>query len=80
MVVAAQREAILPLVAAGAGAAMVPEALAGTGRRGWGPSIAAPRPAITRRVVLAHRPGPLAPAARRFLELALRRQSRKKSG
>jgi LysR family transcriptional regulator, carnitine catabolism transcriptional activator len=69
-VVAAQREAILPLVAAGAGAAMVPEALA---RRAelLGAVVAEPRPPITRRIVLAHRPGPLAPAARRFLELAL---------
>jgi LysR family transcriptional regulator, carnitine catabolism transcriptional activator len=69
-VVAAQREAILPLVAAGAGAAMVPEALAERASR-LGAVVATPRPEITRRVVLAHRPGPLAPAARRFLELAL---------
>jgi LysR family transcriptional regulator, carnitine catabolism transcriptional activator len=69
-VVAAQREAILPLVAAGAGAAMVPETLAERASR-LGAVIATPRPQITRKVVLAHRPGPLAPAARRFLELAL---------
>ncbi len=79
--VAAQREAILPLVAAGAGAAMVPETLA---RRAelLGAIIVEPRPAVTRRLVLAHRPGPLAPAAARFAELALakrprRRQSRR---
>jgi LysR family transcriptional regulator, carnitine catabolism transcriptional activator len=71
VVIAAQREAILPLVAAGAGAAMVPEALALRAAR-LGAVVATPRPGITRRVVLAHRPGPLAPAARRFLELALR--------
>jgi LysR family transcriptional regulator, carnitine catabolism transcriptional activator len=71
-VIAAQREAILPLVAAGAGAAMVPEALAERASR-LGAVVAVPRPAITREVVLAHRPGPLAPAARRFLELALER-------
>jgi DNA-binding transcriptional LysR family regulator len=71
VVIAAQREAILPLVAAGAGAAMVPEALALRASR-LGAVVATPRPGITRRVVLAHRPGPLAPAARRFLELALR--------
>ena len=70
VVVAAQREAILPLVAAGAGAAMVPEALAVRASR-LGAVVAEPRPAITRKVVLAHRTGPLAPAARRFLELAL---------
>ncbi len=70
VVVAAQREAILPLVAAGAGAAMVPEALAERASR-LGAVVAAPRPSISRRVVLAHRPGPLAPAARRFVDLAL---------
>lgn len=70
VVIAAQREAILPLVAAGAGAAMVPEALAERASR-LGAVVATPRPKITRRVVLVHRPGPLAPAARRFLELAL---------
>ncbi len=72
VVVAAQREAILPLVAAGAGAAMVPEALAHRASR-LGAVVATTRPRITRRVVLVHRPGPLAPAARRFLELALQR-------
>lgn len=72
VVIAAQREAILPLVAAGAGAAMVPEALAHRASR-LGVVVATTRPRITRRVVLIHRPGPLAPAARRFLELALRR-------
>jgi LysR family transcriptional regulator, carnitine catabolism transcriptional activator len=70
VVVAAQREAILPLVAAGAGAAMVPEALAERASR-LGVVVATPRPPITRRVVLAHRPGPLAPAARSFVALAL---------
>ncbi len=35
-----------------------------------GAVVSDPRPAITRNIVLAHRPGPLAPAARRFLELA----------
>ncbi len=70
VVIAAQREAILPLVAAGAGAAMVPEALAQRASQ-LGAVVAAPLPEITRSVVLAHRPGPLAPAARRFLELAL---------
>lgn len=70
VVVAAQREAILPLVLAGAGAAMVPEALAARAAR-MGALVAAPRPAITRRVVVAHRDGPLAPAARRFVEVAL---------
>ena len=70
VVVAAQRESILPLVLAGAGAALVPDSLARQAA-GLGAVVAHPRSAITRRVVLAHRPGPLAPAARRFLELAL---------
>lgn len=70
VVVAAQREAILPLVLAGAGAALVPEPLAREAAR-LGAVVAAPRPAISRRVALAHRLGVLAPAARRFLELAL---------
>ena len=69
-VIAAQREAILPLVAAGAGAAMVPEALALRASR-LGAVVAEPRPSITRKVVLAHRRGPMAPAARLFLDLAL---------
>ena len=75
-VIAAQREAILPLVAAGAGAAMVPEALA---RRAelLGAVVVEPRPAITRRLVLAHRPGPLAPAAARFAKLALEGRPRR---
>jgi LysR family transcriptional regulator, carnitine catabolism transcriptional activator len=70
VVVAAQREAILPLVVAGAGAALVPEPLARQAAR-LGAVVASPRPPITRHVVLAHRPGTLAPAAERFVELAL---------
>jgi len=66
-VITAQREAILPLVLAGAGAALVPEPLADEAVR-LGATIAAPDPPITRRVVLARRRGPLAPAARRFLD------------
>jgi LysR family carnitine catabolism transcriptional activator len=69
-VVAAPREAILPLVVAGAGAAIVPEPLAAVARR-LGAAVGEPVPAISRRVVLAHRPGPLAPGARSFVELAL---------
>ena len=56
VVVAAQREAILPLVLAGAGAALVPEPLARQAAR-LGAVVATPRPPITRHVVLAHRPG-----------------------
>jgi LysR family transcriptional regulator, carnitine catabolism transcriptional activator len=68
-VVTAQRDAVLPLVLAGAGVALVPEATAESARL-LGAVVARPRPAIRRQVVLAHRPGPLAPAARRFVELA----------
>jgi len=68
-VVTAQREAILPLVLAGAGAALLPEPLARVAAR-LGAVVSDPHPPITRSIVLAHRPGPLAPAARRFLELA----------
>ncbi len=68
-VVTAQRDAILPLVLAGAGAALVPETLADEAVR-LGAAIARPDPAITRHVVLTHRRGPLAPAAQRFLDEA----------
>lgn len=68
-VVTAQRDAILPLVLAGAGAALVPEPLAQEAVR-LGATLARPDPAITRHVVLAHRRGPLAPAAQRFLDEA----------
>jgi DNA-binding transcriptional LysR family regulator len=66
-VVTAQRDAILPLVLAGAGAALVPESLAEEAAR-LGATIARPEPTISRRVVLAHRRGALAPAARRFVD------------
>jgi DNA-binding transcriptional LysR family regulator len=56
-------------VLAGAGAALLPEPLAQVAAR-LGAVVSDPRPPITRSIVLAHRPGPLAPAARRFLELA----------
>lgn len=72
VVVAAQRESILPLVLAGAGAALVPDSLARQATL-LGAVTATPRPSISRRLVLAHRPGALAPAARRFLELSLDR-------
>jgi LysR family transcriptional regulator, carnitine catabolism transcriptional activator len=68
-VVTAQRDAVLPLVLAGAGAALVPEPLAVVAAR-LGAVLGRPRPAITRAVAILFRPGPLAPAARRFLELA----------
>lgn len=67
-VVTAQRDAVLPLVLAGAGAALVPEPLAAEAAR-LGAVVGRPSPPVTRAVSILHRPGPVAPAARRFLEL-----------
>jgi DNA-binding transcriptional LysR family regulator len=63
------RDAIVPLVLAGAGAALLPAAQAAeAGRRGA--AIFSTRPAITRNIGLIHRHGPLSPAARAFLTIA----------
>lgn len=64
------REAIVPLVLAGAGAALVPEPLA---RRAAadGATTARLEPPARRRVVLLRRAGPLSPAAAAFRALAL---------
>ncbi len=64
------REAIVPLVLAGAGAALLPAPLAReAGRRGA--IVRGARPRIVRRIGLVHRDGPLSPAARAFLSLAV---------
>lgn len=64
------REAIVPLVLAGAGAALLPASLAKeAGRRGA--AVRGARPRITRMVGLIHRPGPLSPAAAALLAPAL---------
>ncbi|HEX3979657.1 MAG TPA: LysR family transcriptional regulator [Acidimicrobiales bacterium] len=68
-VVTAQRDAILPLVLAGAGAALVPEPIAEVARA-LGARVARPGPVIERSIALVHRSGPLAPAAGRFVDLA----------
>ena len=68
-VVTAQRDAILPLVLAGAGVALVPEPIASVAGM-LGATVARPDPPITRRIVLIHAPGPLAPAAARFVQVA----------
>jgi len=65
----AAREAIVPLVLAGAGAALLPAPLAREAQ-GRGAIVRRARPAITRTVGLIHRRGPLSPAARSFLALA----------
>jgi len=64
-----QREAIVPLVLAGAGAALVSPGTAATAQR-LGARLVRPRPAISRSIVCLHRAGALSPAAARFLDLA----------
>ena len=68
-VISAQREAILPLVVAGAGAALVPDAMALIAEY-LGAVVVRPTPPAVRDLVLVHRRGPLSPAASRFVELA----------
>jgi DNA-binding transcriptional LysR family regulator len=65
----AAREAIVPLVLAGAGAALLPAPLAREAQR-RGAIARRARPAITRTVGLIHRRGPLSAAASTFLALA----------
>jgi LysR family transcriptional regulator, carnitine catabolism transcriptional activator len=63
------REAIVPLVLAGAGAALLPATLAReAGRRGA--VVRAAHPRIVRRIGLVQRDGPLSPAARAFSAVA----------
>jgi DNA-binding transcriptional LysR family regulator len=69
-VVTAQREAILPLVLAGAGATLFPRPLAEQAAT-LGAVVVALRPRLTRPVHLFHRHGPLSPAASAFRNLAL---------
>ena len=64
------REAIGPLVTAGAGVAVLPRRL-GEDVATPGVVVADITPRITRRVGIIHRDGPLSPAARAFLALAL---------
>jgi LysR family carnitine catabolism transcriptional activator len=63
-----QREAIVPLVLAGAGAAVVPRPMAILARRD-GAVVAPLRPALWRQLGLIHRDAPLSPAAQAFVEL-----------
>jgi DNA-binding transcriptional LysR family regulator len=69
-VVTAQREAVLPLVLAGAGATLFPRPLAEQASA-LGAVVVALRPRLTRPVHMFHRAGPLSPAAAAFRELAL---------
>jgi len=69
-VVTEHREAIVPLVMAGAGAAVLPEPLARQAAA-MGAVVAPLSQPLHRPVVLVRRTGPLSPAARAFRELAL---------
>lgn len=62
------REAIVPLVLAGAGAALLPAPLAADAAA-RGAVVRALRPAVSRRIGVVHRPGRLSPAAVAFLHL-----------
>jgi DNA-binding transcriptional LysR family regulator len=64
------REAIVPLVLAGAGSSLLPSALAAEAAA-RGAVVHELRPMMSRRIGILHRPGRLSPAARAMLELAL---------
>lgn len=68
-VVTAQRDAILPLVLAGAGAALVPASMAVVAEK-FGAIIVRPEPPAIRQLALICRPGERSPAATRFREIA----------
>lgn len=63
------REAIIPLVLAGAGAALLPAPQAREAQR-RGAAVRSARPRISRTVGLIHRRGSLSPATRAFLAIA----------
>ena len=64
-----QREAIVPLVLAGAGAALLPRALGELAAR-RGAIVVPVVPGLRRSIALVYRPGTLSPAAARFRDLA----------
>ncbi|MEX2587123.1 MAG: LysR substrate-binding domain-containing protein [Actinomycetota bacterium] len=68
-VVSAQRDAILPMVLAGAGAAILPRSIASTPPE-HGATVLGLHPKITREIVIAHRPAVLSPAAAAFIAAA----------
>ncbi|MEO6627679.1 MAG: LysR family transcriptional regulator [Aquihabitans sp.] len=70
-VVTDHREAIVPLVMAGAGAAVLPEPIARAAEQ-LGAVVRPLSPRIARDVVLVRRSGPLSPAAAAFRAIALR--------
>ncbi len=65
-----QREAIVPLVLAGAGAAVVPRPMAIVAERD-GAVMSSLRPALWRQLGLVHRTATLSPAARAFIGMAI---------
>jgi LysR family carnitine catabolism transcriptional activator len=67
----AQREALVPLVLAGAGAALLPAPVAATAAR-LGAEVRATSAAVIRRVALVHRDAALSPAAVALRDLFLR--------
>ncbi len=70
-----QREAIAPLVLAGAGTSFLPAGLAKS-IGAQGAVVARLVPSLTRTVGLVHRAAPLSPAARAFVELARPKRGR----
>jgi DNA-binding transcriptional LysR family regulator len=68
-----QREALAPLVLAGAGTSFLPRNMA-EGLAGQGVVVARLAPALVRTIGVLHRASPLTPAARAFVELARRRR------
>jgi LysR family transcriptional regulator, carnitine catabolism transcriptional activator len=72
-----QREAILPLVLAGAGAAVMPEALADLAAAQGG-VLARFEPPLLRELAIVHRAGSLTPAAAAFLAVAAGVASRRR--
>jgi DNA-binding transcriptional LysR family regulator len=65
----AQRDALIPLVLAGAGTTLLPDTLARAAGR-LGATVRPTRPRLRRTIALVHRPGDPGPAATRFLALA----------
>jgi LysR family carnitine catabolism transcriptional activator len=65
-----QREAIVPLVVAGAGVAVVPPGVARAAGR-LGATVARLRPSLQRTIGIIVRAAPLSPAAQQFRDLAL---------
>ena len=73
VVEAAHREALLPLIASGAGAGVLPRPLAELAKL-LGCVVVEPSPKISRAVALVYRRAPLTPAAQRFVDLAIKNE------